>query len=353
MRRNLLLVVLIAALIASVQSIAFAEVKFNDNLVRFQPNFGTGSSTEALARIIGPMLSKTLPGNPQVIVEPIPGGGGTKLAKKMLKQKGDGHSAGLIAILHLTASLGRPMPIKLNKLKNVGSFVFPTIILVRENLGLKTLKDVLNYKKELIIAASKPNAPGISPFRTWLIANKVKHRIVGGYAGQPACVAALQAGEVDITPLTSTLYIPLKKTYNENGAVALVQNGNHNSAGGADLSVAEAEVMTLDEAWKKYTPQTVGSDEYKTFRFILKSYPMVMHVAMPPGTPDEYLKAWRKAFLEVFKTPAFKKYLKETNSPNPIVISGEQVDAQVKEMGKAKTDPVIQSVIKSLKKKSL
>ncbi len=247
------------------------------------------------------------------------------------------------------------MPIKLNKLKNVGSFGFPTVTMIRKDLGLRNLQDVMNYKKELIIAASKPNAPGVSPLRTWLIANNIKHRIVTGYAGQPACVAALQAGEVDITPLNSTLFMPMRKTYEENGAIPFVQNGLLNPAGGPDLKIdiPGMNILTIDESWKKYTPDTLESDEYKTFRFMQKSFPIVMHWAMSPGTPDEYLKVWRTAFLDIFKSDKFKTYLKETSSPAPVVLSGEQVDETVEFLARVKSDKAIQRVVKRLKKKTL
>lgn len=348
-------VILTVFFVGLFHSTSFADVKFKDNVVRLSPNFGTGSSTEATTRILAPFLSESLPGNPKVIVEPIEGGGGTKLARNLLKERGDGHRAGVLAILHITASLGRPMPIALNKLKNVGSFAFPTIIMVRKNLGLNDLQDVINYKKEIIIAASKPNAPGVSPLRTWLIANNVNHRIVTGYAGQPACVAALQAGEVDVTPLNAQLFMPMRKTYEENGAIPLVQNGLLNPAGGPDLKVdiPGKSVMSIDESWKKFTPGTVDSNEYTTFRFIQKSFPMVMHWAMSPDTPDEYLQVWRKSFLALFKSDGFKKYLEKTNSPTPVVISGEQVDETVKSLDQAKNDKAIQSVVKRLKKKTL
>lgn len=71
-------VTLIAAFIATVQETPAAQAPYYDGkTLKILVSSGTGGGTDTAARLVSRFIGKYLPGNPRVLVQNMPGGGGT------------------------------------------------------------------------------------------------------------------------------------------------------------------------------------------------------------------------------------------------------------------------------------
>ena len=72
------LFVLFTAAFLSISSTAYANVDFSGKTITWVVPFKEGGGTSRFARFIQPFLTKYLPGNPDIQVMHIPGGGAIK-----------------------------------------------------------------------------------------------------------------------------------------------------------------------------------------------------------------------------------------------------------------------------------
>lgn len=189
----------LAVVVALAGASAHAQTR---NEFRVVVGSGVGGAYDVYARLVASHLGKYLPGNPTVIVQNMPGGGGLKAANYMAQiAPRDGS---VIAIVNRNLIAGNLLDVSeranvqydpaastwIGNLTNDVSFA-----IVRADAGIKTIDD-LRRRQVLVGSTTRADNNGLFP----IIANNLigsKFRVVSGYASSGELALALDRGEIE------------------------------------------------------------------------------------------------------------------------------------------------------------
>ncbi len=294
---------------------------------------GSGGTNALYARTIGDHIGRHIPGNPTVIVQSMPGGGGIKAANyfynvaphdgsvlfhpqhshpqaQVLGQKGVKFDVTKYYYLGRTASA------------NSGIFVWKTV-------PVKTLMDVRGT--EVIIGAS---GKGSETYTDPTIINSVlgtKFKVITGYKGGGEMDLALERGETtgDAGPILS-VFVRKQHWLKDDLIRFLVQSGDARHPKLPDVPLL-TEIARNDE-------------ERAVFEFMSARAKIGRTLVAPPGTPSDRVAALRKAMADALADP---KLLAEAKKRNVDIFpaSWRTVEGYVK--GVLNTSPAVVARLKS------
>jgi tripartite-type tricarboxylate transporter receptor subunit TctC len=157
-----------------------------------------GSGYDAYARLLARHMSKHIPGNPLLIVQNMPGGGGLTAANHLYSVAGgDGTTIGSIQRGLLISPLILPDGVRydVNKLRWLGSTNAETgVVAVWHTAPHLTIADVM--EKEMIVGGSGPYTDSETTPRAYNRILGTKFRIVSGYESTAPVLLAMERGEV-------------------------------------------------------------------------------------------------------------------------------------------------------------
>lgn len=160
---------------------------------------GSGSLYDANARFLGRHLTRKLPGNPQVIVRNMTGGGGVVATNHLANAAPkDGTTLAVVARgMGIEPLLGgeqtRFDPLKLQWIGSTSPEV--SVFAVRSETRARTLEDLRT--REIAVAGPAPGSDGVTYPNTLNNLLGTRLRIVTGYSSGPEMVMAVERREVD------------------------------------------------------------------------------------------------------------------------------------------------------------
>lgn len=302
---------------------------------------GAGDLYDLYARAIALFMGKYIPGNPNMIVQNMPGAGHMIAANYVYNvAKPDGLTfAAINAGLYFEQLIGRgEVKFDWTKFTWIGNATkSPQVLYMRTDSPYKTIEDVRSAKD-----APKCGTTGMSNmgyFVPKLLEETVdaKFNVVAGYQGGNEIDLAVERGEIQCRSLSSEAYFsrePFHTWRKNNFARVLVQGGKTR-----DERVPDAP--TVYELMDKYKASESGR---RLATALLASGDFHRPYLGPPNMRPEQIKILREAFTKTVKDPAF---LAETKNKkldiNPS--TGEEVEALTKEVMSQPPD-----VIERLKK---
>ena len=174
------------------------EAFYRGKTVTIVVGSAVGGGFDAYARLVGRHLSRFIPGNPNIVVQNIPGAGSNKAASYVALQAAkDGTVIGAVQAVAVTQTLVSDQPLphdpsKLTMLGSVNQSVF--FCVVRSDAPVKSFQEV--FEKEAIIGTSSEGAT-LRDYPVFLInVLGVKIRVIGGYAGSREIMLAMERNEV-------------------------------------------------------------------------------------------------------------------------------------------------------------
>jgi tripartite-type tricarboxylate transporter receptor subunit TctC len=275
-----------------------------------------------------PFLKKYIPGNPTVVVQFMPGGGGRKAANHVFSNtKGDGLTmgnvgAGLIANAILDAT---GVQYDIDKLILLGAangsvqYVFGSVA----KLGLDSI-DKLRAHGGLRIGAQTVGHDIYINGRifSWFLGLK-EPRFVTGFSGTELD-GALVRGEIDArvniadTILLRTPEFIEKRFMNFHAILEIPRGERHPHP-------AYSKLPELESFAK--------SDKERRILALMRSIRLAgSPYVLPPGTPKEQVEILKEALRKTFRDPAFHKDFKKLVGDEPTPISAEAQEAAVKEL---------------------
>jgi tripartite-type tricarboxylate transporter receptor subunit TctC len=298
-----------------------------------------GGSSDMMTRAMLPYLKKHIPGEPTVISEYMPGGGGIKAANHIYKNaRPDGLTIGRIGGgLVANAVLGEAGVLyDLNKLIYLGSphSTYHWVFITRREAGLKNL-DVLRSTPGVRIGAQ---AVGhsiyfIGRLFAYLIGFK-DPKFVVGYSGTELDVALVR-GEVDGRI--------------NNADTLLSRSADLLAKGALDIHAIMEVPKGLKQAGFDRLPEIQDFAQSERERKLLSMIRIFRQFGtpsiLPPGTPREQVKILREAMAKMFKDPDFHKDYKKFVGEEPTPLLGEEMDRALKELPR---DPEIVELFKKL-----
>jgi tripartite-type tricarboxylate transporter receptor subunit TctC len=275
-----------------------------------------------------PYLRKYIPGNPTVVVQFMPGGGGRKAANHVFSNvKGDGLTmgnvgAGLIANAILDAT---GVQYDIDKLVLLGAangtvqYVFGSVA----KLGLDSI-DKLRAHGGLRIGAQTVGHDIYINGRifAWLLGLK-EPRFVTGFSGTEMD-GALERGEIDArvniadTILLRTPEFIEQRFMNFHAILEIPRGERHPHP-------AYSKLPELGSFAK--------SDKERKILALMRSIRLAgSPYVLPPGTPKEQVEILKEALRKTFRDPAFHKDFKKLVGDEPTPISAEAQEDAVKEL---------------------
>lgn len=300
-----------------------ADAAYQGKTLSIIINSTAGGGTDMTARLVGGLLPKYLPGQPQVVFRNMPGGGGVMAGN---------HFAARVPADGLTLLAGSRSQISPAKLRqpqvkyDPGKFTFiggdaylGTIMMIRKE-ALERLTDP--SAKPVVFAEIDGTRSGLifslwaKEYLGWNL------RWVIGYSGTPAMFMAIHSGEADMiaNQWNTTQVAPMLAPGGKFLAVA--QLGVPNEGGQMVRQVSLPEVPLISDLVKpKLDAATRASYERLLADFLVNKW-----FALPPDTPPAHVAAHRAAYRQVMSDAKFRQMMAHEVGDNFMPLSGEQVD---------------------------
>ncbi|MEO5755327.1 MAG: hypothetical protein ABIQ51_00575 [Mesorhizobium sp.] len=294
--------------------------------------YGAGGNYDLTSRMVARHLGQFLPGNPDIIVQNVPGGGSLKLTKMMLgSEPADGS---------VIASVGEAMPFapvldsaNANfdplSMQWVGALSSePCLCLTTKSSGIDTVEKFL--AGDFLMGASGRSSS------SYIIAAMVKNGlhakfgIVTGFEGSADITLAAQRGEV--AGFCAQAYYSIADQLADFNLIGTFGPGT----------------VTAAPALLRFSTQIKDPVMRKAAELIESSRSFYLPLFAPPGTPKETLDTLRKAYVEMSKDPDFLADAAKLNGLSIKVTTGEEIAARVAEQLKA--DPAVFEAARNLVK---
>ena len=310
------------------RSLAQVENVYKGKTLRVIVAFSPGGAYDTWARMITKHLGKYIPGNPNLIVQNMPGAGSISAANYFMNiAKPDGLTIGSIsAALYFDQLIGRKeVNFNWSKFTWIGTPERTSEMLyLRADSPIKTIDDLRKASE-----APKCGASGIGSTDYYfpkLIEDAVgaKINVVVGYPGAADIDLAVEKGEMHCRAGTLSSFFGREpgRTWTKTGFVRiLVQGGKKRDARAPDAP-------TIYELMDKYkTPEAIR----RLAMVLLSPGDFGRPFIAPPGLPPDRTQALREGFAKTMVDPEFlaevKKREWEANGLTP-----EELESLAKEV---------------------
>jgi tripartite-type tricarboxylate transporter receptor subunit TctC len=322
-RRNI--VALLVFLTVSSGATALAEDFYQGKTIRFIIGAAAGGGYDTYTRSIARHISRHIPGKPATVVENMTGAGGLVVANYIYKQADpDGLTIAVFNnSLVVQKGLGDPrIHIDFRKLGWIGApSVGVPVCMVMGFTGLKTLNDVLNYKKPLKVGATRAGSTG---YDLPLILNKTlgtNFEVVSGFTGTATTRVALQKRELQAF---CSQWESMRVT-----ARAMLDAPSDDRL--LPFIISERWEDPEVKALPLFKEAIKDPKQYEIYQGWASQMDFQRPLSVPPGTPKERIAILRKGLADTLKDP---ELLKEAKKSKLVItaVSGEKTEKLVKEI---------------------
>jgi tripartite-type tricarboxylate transporter receptor subunit TctC len=284
----------VAALVVLAQPVPGAAQEFyRGKSIRLIAPSDVGGGYDLYARTFATHLRKHIPGDPNIVVQNMPGGGGLLSANWLFNiAPKDGLAIGLIQrgipfYPYFGDQNAKFVPTAFNWLGSFTAEVGSTT--VWHAAKAQTMADA--FKDTIVLGGSGPNDSETHPH---LMNNTIatKFRVVSGYRANSAVFLAMERGEVEgVTGSWSSVKSERPNWLRDNQVRVLVQ-------------VSRTRAPDLPNV--PLIMDFVKTAEHRAMWNVMLAMAQVGRpVAAPPGIPAEATKILRAAFMATVKDPAF------------------------------------------------
>ncbi len=299
------LALFLCGLIAGLPSAAIGqsvEQFYRGRTVTLVVGTSPGGINDISARLVAKHLSRFIPGNPNIIVQNVPGGGGLVTANRIFNaSERDGSViTKLERAVPQLAIQGNPNanfdPMKFTWLGSLSSYANDAYLLL-VNAGHEA-HTVADLKRPGVLVTVGADTVASSNLIFGLIARKVlglNVNVVRGYTGAAPMFLAMQSGELDGQMVgLSSIRSGQRELWNRGAFRPLLQFGR--TARLAELpDIPTGRELATD-------PESLALIEFAELPFF-----MALPFAAPPGLPSDRATALRVAFMTMCSDPAFVK----------------------------------------------
>jgi tripartite-type tricarboxylate transporter receptor subunit TctC len=308
----------LAALTLTLSGTQFAHaqnVSFAGKTIEWVIPFGVGGGSDVWARFNAPFLTKYLPGNPNVVVKNVPGGGSITGANQFAANaKPDG-----LTVMGTSGSTQFPYLLGDARVrydyKNWEVLMAsPTggVAYLSSKFGVKSVSELDKVKgQKLVYGSQGATSLDLVPLLGFrMLGLDVQH--VFGMKSRGEGRLAFERGEATIDYQTSSAYIkssiPLVK---EGKAVPLFSWGVTDDNGNLVRDPAFPDLPHIGEAIQQATGKAPSGQEWEAFKaFLIAGFPAQKLMVLPKQTPKPIVEAYRKAFRDMRNDPAYQAGLK-------------------------------------------
>lgn len=302
---------------------AQADPFYQGKSIRIVVGFSAGSFYDVWARLIARYMPKYIPGNPDIVVQNMPGAGSVIAANYVYNvAKPDGLTLGAPSNgIYLDQIVGRKeVQFDVRKFVYLGSPVTePILMYMRADAPYKSVADMRKAKEPAKCGSGGTADSGYVLFRL------LEHTLppltihtVTGYTGGPEIDLAVERGEVICRGFTASPFFSREPflTWQKNKFVrVLLYTGRKR-----DPRIADAP--TIFEVFEK---EKVPEASRRVAEVILAREEFGRPIVGPPGTPADRLKILRAAFEKAMRDQELLAEAKKAMMDMDVV-SGEALE---------------------------
>lgn len=325
---TLALLALMALLCRTSSAVSAEEPYYRGKTVRIVTGFTPGGFYDRWARLLSRYMPKYIPGNPNFLVQNMPGASSVIAANYVYNlSKADGLTL-LVAInsLYLDQIAGRrEVKYDVRKFEFLGSQEkAPTMLYFRSDTPFKTVDDIIKAKEPPKCGSTGTASTGYLLAQIMDEAFKARMATVAGYQGGSEVDVAVERGEIvcrgmDIPPHFGREPFD---SWHKRGF------DRHILQAGAKRDPRLADTPTLSELMDHYkTPDVVR----RTARIILASGDFGRPMQIGPGNKPEHVKILRDAYARAMRDPGLIDEAKKGQMDMEYT-SGEELGNLMKEL---------------------
>jgi tripartite-type tricarboxylate transporter receptor subunit TctC len=301
---------------------------YKGKTIRVIIGYSPGGTNDLWARAVARFWGKYIPGNPDVIVQNMPGAG-TMIAANYIYGVGkpDGLTMGLVAPALFFNQIGGQQEVKFDwaKFAWIGSPEGTSEMLsMRSDTPFKTLDDIRQATVPPRCGTTGPGTPGHYFPRLLEEVLDVKFNLVTGYPGASEIDLAIEKGEVQCRGGTTSAFFGREpgRTWAKTGFVRILV------IGGSKRDSRAPDVPTIWEAMEKHKTPDAGK---RLTTVILSPGLFGRPIVGGPGIPADRVKVLRDSFLKTMKDPELLAEAEKRGwEPDPV--SGEKLQALAREV---------------------
>jgi tripartite-type tricarboxylate transporter receptor subunit TctC len=288
-----------------------------------------GDSNDLWARAVTRNMAKHIPGQPNIVVQNMPGAGGLTAANYVYGvAKPDGLTMGTLSAGHYFHQLAgrKEAQFDWRKYSWIGSSSpHEYLFVMRTDNPYKSIDDI---RKASQPPKCSSTAPGSASYMTLKMLEEglgVKFNIVTGYRGGGEQDLAIERGEVQCRPVTTAAFLgrsPMPEWVKKGFLRVLVQTPRRRNPKLPDVpTVYELmERHRVPERNRRVALVILGTDNFGNFP-----------TAASPGIPPDRLRMLREAYAKALKEPDFLEEAKK-RSWDVDYISAEELEKLSKEV---------------------
>jgi tripartite-type tricarboxylate transporter receptor subunit TctC len=298
---------------------------FKGKQIKIVVGFTAGGIVDLWARLFTQYMGKYIPGNPDVIVQNVPGGGSMIAANQLYSiAKPDGLTLGMVSTgLYFDQLMGRKeVQFDWGRFGWIGSPVRNfEVLTMRSDTPYRSIEDIQKASQPPRCGTTGTGATGhyFPKFIDESLGAKIQ--IVLGYPGNRDVEVAIERGEVHCYAITKEAFLrdPGRSWLKKGFVRALVQ-------GAQKRDPLFPDTPTIYELMDKHkTPE-----ELKRFASVLLSPGAIGRPLMsPPNMPAERLKTLRDAYAKMIGDPEFLADAKKREW-DVEYLNGEDLEAMAK-----------------------
>lgn len=273
---------------------------YKDNLITIILGAGPGGGYDVYARTVMKHLVKHIPGNPDYIVQFMPGAGGQKAAQYVYNVASrDGTKlAKLSNMLPAFQLLRGGVKFDVSKLNYIGRAAsMQYVTMVWHTTGVKSLEDAQKADKPIVFGSSgKSQSNFIVPTVMKNLLN-LNVRVISGYPGTADINKALEQGEVTGRAGAWSSWISRASEWVNSGKVVAIAQAGTEKATDIKNGYGEPTPLLLDLA--------KNEEERKILTLLASDAAVGRNFSVPPEVPKDRVTALCRAFDATMADKAF------------------------------------------------
>jgi tripartite-type tricarboxylate transporter receptor subunit TctC len=290
-----------AALLPAWNSNLYAQSSvFQGKTIRIIVGSSSGGGYDLWARLLARYYGKHIPGNPEIVVQNMPGAGSLVAANHIYKlAKPDGLTLGaILPALYFDQLVGRKeVQFDWAKFTWIGSpEQNAPLHYMRADSPYQNVEDIRKAKEPPRCGSSGTGTTGHYIPRLLEETLGLKHAIVGGYQGGSEIDLAVERNEVVCwSPLIATFFgrEPYISWHKKGFVRVLVQMGKQRDP-------RLENVPTIYELMDRYK---TSEDGKRLARVVLTAASLGRPIVAPPALSSDVVKILRRAYLDTLKDP--------------------------------------------------
>lgn len=291
--------------------------------------YPAGGATDVFFRTVTPFLTKHTAGNPQIIVQNMPGAGGITGNNFVYDQaRPDGLTilcAPWLSIAQVARADG--VRFRYENMRLVGAHRAANTALVATNL-IQTPADIVRVPFRM--AGLAPSSSIDLRTRIALDLIGANYRYVAGFAGDATQRPALQRGEVHVIGQNFGTYLAnMKRSIGPDGDKTIKPLWHYPfyDANGNPVSVPEAEAEgfpRFDQVYAQVHSRPPSGELWEMFKWFENLSAMIsLSIWLPQNAPDAAHQALRDGWRKIVDDPDFRREYQTRFGNEPIIWASE------------------------------